>query len=155
MGKRCIIVTDGPFQKAFEVKSNYTYVLQVNGSYKSSTNTTTYTVQLLCHQDKDSTNGSVTQNILPPISLKVNIKDKQYPICVELPDANYWGDPRDMLEYQTNREIQLINPATNEAMTNFSSIFKLYDIVVETQPLPQSATATGSNQTSIQAPNAT
>lgn len=35
------------------------------------------------------------------------------PVCVELPDNNYYGDPRLMMKQESHRKIQLIDRKTN------------------------------------------
>jgi hypothetical protein len=97
------------FSKSFPARADYTYVLDISGAYSTSTRRTTYTINFLCHQDVSASSSTATQNVLSPIKLSAVLAGPKFPVCVELPDANFWGEPRLMLEQPYHRSIQLIN----------------------------------------------
>jgi hypothetical protein len=65
---------------------------------------------MYCHSIPDPTTQEVTQNVFSPVTLNVTINHPLVPICVELPDANYWGEPKKLLEHEAHRKVQLIDP---------------------------------------------
>ena len=69
-----------------------------------------YTINFKCVDDS-------TKKVVSDTTRTINKNFAPLPVCVQLPDNNYYGDPRKMLEQESHRKIQLIDIKTNLPIT--------------------------------------